>query len=335
MAGFRQIAPGRVASRRRDADRRFRPRAFTLVELLVVIAIIGILIALLLPAVQAAREAARRSQCSNHLKQISLAFHTHDSMRKILPDGGERYWVDRTKVNGGPATAPKQGWGWGYQILPYLEQPAVWETTSDRAVWDKPINVYFCPTRRAPMVIRIPGNGQRRAMMDYSANAGTDDGPQNVGDVGNSGWGMLGNGRDAPVVRRPNDTMDRSGSISLGTDISDGTSNTLLVAEKCLNIGLLGKDQTDDDSGYVDGWDWDCMRWGYFQPSPDWNDDTPAFQHSGRVSLHSCFGGSHPSGFTAGMCDGSVRLISFSVSLDVFKRTSSRNDGVAYNADQL
>lgn len=302
---------------------------FTLVELLVVIAIIGILVALLLPAVQAAREASRRAECANHLKQIGLAFHLHDGQQRILPDGGEVYWCGRTMLGGLPATAPQQTWGWPYQILPFIEQAALWAERDDATVIRTPVPTYFCPTRRAAMVIN------NRALMDYAGNAGTDDGPYGVGDQGNTGWGILGNGRDAPVVRRPNGTTNRSGSVSLGRGILDGTSNTLLAGEKCLNIGLLGRDQTDDDSGYIDGWDWDHVRWGYFPPAPDWRDTNPAVAHSGYAPLHASFGSSHPAGFNAVFCDGAVRMVSYTVALDVFKRACNCKDGEAFNPNQL
>src|SRR5436309_888009 len=98
-----------------------RRTAFTLVELLVVIAIIGILIALLLPAVQAAREAGRRMQCKNNLRQLALACHNHHDTYQFLPSGGRGWWYHVQYKDGAPLVAPKQNVGWGFQILPFLE----------------------------------------------------------------------------------------------------------------------------------------------------------------------------------------------------------------------
>jgi len=296
--------------------------AFTLIELLVVITIIAILASMLLPAVQHAREAARGAQCRNHLKQMATAISLHCTTHEIFPDGGEAYWAARTMVEGRPTIAPRQNWGWPYQILPYIEKRNVWQLDVDADVYKTPIPIYFCPSRRKPMVV------DGLAMMDYAANGGTDR-------TGDTGWGMLGNGLDAPIVRRPNGTLDRSGPVSPAL-IRDGATNTLLLGEKCLNVGLLGVNQTDDDSGFTDGWDWDNIRWGYFQPDRDFDDSTTGVAHSGYANLHGSFGSSHPGTFNAALCDGSVHTIRFNVDMNLFMKLCSRNDGtMGLNIDHL
>ena len=326
-----------VAAKKRPIYRPASPRhAFTLVELLVVIAIIGILVALLLPAIQAAREAARRSQCLNHLKQISLAFSLHENTYKVYPDSGEAQWTRRYIVPKSnppkPAIAPKQWWSWAYQILPFIEEADLWALSPDSAVYGTPVSIYFCPTRRPPQAFETQGG--IRAMIDYAGNAGADDSAKH----GNVGAGMMGNGFDAPVVRRPepldknpDGTSRRSVPVSPTRHVTDGTSKTVLVGEKCLSSTFIGQGQASDDAGFVDGWDWDNMRWGYIPPSPDWSGDPGA----AFSVLHSSFGSSHPGLFNAALCDGSVTAISYDVDLQVFKRACSRNDGEVYESEDL
>jgi prepilin-type N-terminal cleavage/methylation domain-containing protein/prepilin-type processing-associated H-X9-DG protein len=176
-------------------------RAFTLVELLVVIAIIGILVALLLPAIQAAREAGRRAQCKNHLRQIALACLNYESTHKHFPTGGWSWmWMGDPDAGHGP----RQPGGWIYQSTPYLEEQAVAQLggglpTAQKAEELKKqmaaaISVYICPSRRVAVALparnplgkyvevdtggaeKIPFNvaiPDAMAKTDYAANAGT------------------------------------------------------------------------------------------------------------------------------------------------------------------
>ena len=154
--------------------RRSRSDAFTLVELLVVIAIIGILVALLLPAVQQAREAGRRTQCLNNLKQVGLAVILHEDAKKNYPNGRE--------------SSLQESVSWAFRILPYIEEQAMFDAHDFSKRVDDPANSlsmrtpvssYFCPSRRAPTNERnFDNNGEPSQAMaaaaggDFAANAG-------------------------------------------------------------------------------------------------------------------------------------------------------------------
>jgi len=285
-----------------------RHEGFTLVELLVVIAIIGVLVALLLPAVQAAREAARRTECTNKLKQIGLAVHNHHDTFRVLPHGGW-HWSNPPDYtsSGSPEIAPKQGAGWAFQILPYIEQTAIWDGSGQATIADKQIQAmgakipgYFCPSRRRPQAFTIaawygPPGTYAHGQIDYAGSCLTNQGA---------------------IVRVNSANLeDRSFAISLA-GIVDGTSNTLLVGEKRLNFTLLGDFQSDDNEGYSGGWDHDVMRYSDRAPLPD-----------GRTGDgNQRFGGAHPGVFTVVLADGSVRNLPYTIDLAVFTRIGNRMD---------
>jgi prepilin-type N-terminal cleavage/methylation domain-containing protein len=292
-------------------------KGFTLIELLVVMAIIAVLIGLLVPAVQKVREAGNRTTCSNNLKQIGEAFLLHAHTYKYFPTGGSGYRVDRTMIGTRPADYQTQHWGWGYQILPYIEGGNLYSNPSDQTVASTPVSLYFCPSRRAP--VALSGGpwatfSYPRAMTDYAGNAGTTN-------QGGDGGGSYGNGSDGLVIQ-----LTATPDFVRLTDIPDGASNTLLVGEKHMNRAFVTTEpQADDNDGYVAGFQDDVVRWGAFPPAPDIRSDlyTTTTDHPNIWQ----FGSSHPAGFQGVFADGSVHLIPFSVDPTTFSYLCSRNDG--------
>lgn len=145
---------------------------FTLVELLVVIAIIGALVALLLPAVQAAREASRRVQCANQVKQMMLSMLNHEGVHKAFPSGGITPWpsLNDYQEGGRPYTVGKQGLGWAFQILPYIEASAAFNLGDQELLESTTIPVFHCPSKRPPTRWSgISSAGVSPYLMDYAA----------------------------------------------------------------------------------------------------------------------------------------------------------------------
>jgi prepilin-type N-terminal cleavage/methylation domain-containing protein/prepilin-type processing-associated H-X9-DG protein len=283
-----------------------RRRGFTLIELLVVIAIIGVLTGLLVPAVQKVREAANRAQCQNNLKQLGLAFHSHHGALGYFPTGGWFWSSTPTYVNGLPAVGARQEAGWGFQILPYIEGENVWKggqaTTDDdrvRVAMGTPNPLFFCPARRGPQIVTFafPGffNGNT---IDIA-----------LGDYGASNWELTGVVQQYIPMRIVN--------------VRDGTSNTLLLSERRLNIAFLGTPQYDDDVGYASGWDNDTMRQTDLAPAPDYS------ASSGDGGMR--FGSSHPGRFNAIFADGSVHTITYGIDPTIFRHLGNMTDGHTFD----
>ena len=206
-----------------------RRRGFTLIELLVVIAIIAVLIALLLPAVQAAREAARRAQCVNNLKQMGLALHNYHDAVGAFPMSYVAYQPFR---DGASDTAP--GWAWSTMILPQLEQSPLYnaaniilpvEATANTTMARSSLNAYLCPSDPIPGGPFSVSNAGGTALAtvsptSYAACVGNDAADSTTG-LNNDG---IGNG-----------VMFRNSRIRIA-DITDGTSQTILVGERAWSI---------------------------------------------------------------------------------------------------
>lgn len=202
---------------------------FTLVEVLVVIAIIGVLVAFLLPAIQAAREAARRTQCQNNLKQIGVAIQTHHDTRKSFPMGRNR--IDQFAVS------------WAFFLLPYMEETAIynsWDSKvevfklANKEAMRTPIETYACPSRRRAAADRNFDNNSSpppadalgvATLADYSANAGTDLFTGVIGHDEAGSFGAFTRVEAGPIF---------SGSHINARQVEDGLSNTFAVGERHL-----------------------------------------------------------------------------------------------------
>lgn len=312
-----------------DRAARTQPRGFTLVELLVVIAVIGILVALLLPAVQAARETARRTQCSNHLKQLTLAVHTYHDTYQSFPFGN---------LSGSISTHAR--------LLPYLEQRPLFDSINFNVGYNHPNNsaalmtsvpTFVCPTD----VDSLPASlGARN---NYSGNAGT----------------SILFGTPSLTPGNPNYGMPPQNGVFLRdralrfADILDGTSNTTMFSERLKGDGSNGvsspRTDTYQPGTYPSTADQaladcravntaDLSKQGYSNVGAPWIQayhSSTLYWHVAPPNTCSCMfppgrimttaSSYHPNGVLVSLCDGSVRFVADTVDLSIWRHVGTRD----------
>jgi prepilin-type N-terminal cleavage/methylation domain-containing protein/prepilin-type processing-associated H-X9-DG protein len=318
-----------------------RGKAFTIVELLVVLAIIGILIALALPAVQAARESARRIQCTNNLKQLGLGVLRHVDVHQYYPSGGWGWhWVgdpDRGYTR-------RQTGGWFYNILPYIEenklhmlpgdgdQYTITDTQKARAnaMIKTPITIANCPSRREPKTFSKPFSGLFAAFNasdnapddnvaargDYAANSGAQafdeffPGPASLAEGDNPAYPWHDSRACSGISFERSEVRPEQ--------LRDGTTHTIMLGEKYLNPVhySTGMEISDNESMYT-GFNNDNYRSAY----------TPPLRDRAGLSDEFSFGSRHACVCNFAFCDGSVSSINYSIDQSVFSNLANRSDG--------
>ncbi len=314
---------------------RERANGFTLVEILVVIAIIGVLIAILLPAVQQAREAARRVTCVNQLKQIGLAIHSFHTSKRYLPPSR----LDKT---GGVA--------WTVLIMPFIEEqpladawdPMRWyydqgdSVEAGDALRARAISIFFCPTRRGPTSepavslfgdkpdISFPGSRRHYAgaLGDYACCVGTNVSGDYFGNGGNGAMVLAKWSYETPRIS-PYRLVSWRSQTRFGR-IKDGLTHTIFVGEKHVLPGSFGTNtpasvtaQTGDGSIYNGDHPWVISRSaGIAQPLA-----------GAQAPFRSQFGSWHTSVCQFAMGDGSVQSLPLDIDNKILGRLAQRDDG--------
>jgi hypothetical protein len=294
------------------------------------------LMGLLLPAVQQARESARQMQCGNNLKQLGLACLNHESTVHFLPSAG---WMGGWAGDGDRGFGWTQPGGWLFSILPYLEQNALYQYSADGVIGtpDKakimesnqtPLKFYYCPSRRAAKVYpagnpptKNANSTDKLAKSDYACNFGNTEkvnclsNPGSYENADKATYNKWADQKDDTNVPYDGVILGCS-EIELG-EIRDGTTCTYLCGEKFRRPEVYELSCCCDDSGQFSGADPDTGRGTRQAPSQDRE----------GANLRQRFGCPHPGAVGMTMCDGSFHRISYSIDLSIHQCLGSRNDG--------
>jgi prepilin-type N-terminal cleavage/methylation domain-containing protein/prepilin-type processing-associated H-X9-DG protein len=312
---------------------------FTLVELLVVIAIIGILIALLLPAVQAAREAARRAQCVNNLKQLSLAMLNYESAVKSFPPGA----LNLSFPCGSPRTT------WAIHLYPYMEQKAAFDRFNFKlpvgaggAIWGNPANATGtdAPTAAVVSGMLCPSDGRGGSVHHHMHGCGDFARGNYAGFFGNIDYGSA----QPPGAALHKPAAFRFNAVVRIGDVRDGTSNTMAFGEILTGINA------DNDYRGVHWYDHAGTSQVYtkFSPntlSPDvilsmWCTTTThrpemnlpcAAGASGQATDTAACRSRHPGGVQVAFCDGSARFVAETLDINIWQALGSADSGEVIN----
>jgi prepilin-type N-terminal cleavage/methylation domain-containing protein len=349
-------------------------RGFTLVELLVVIAIIGVLVALLLPAIQAARESARRSQCINNLRQLGIACNLFESAKKAYPSAGgavQQFTESRPEYS----EKVKSRWGyenasWMFQVLPYIEQQNIYnlrrgggtEATAGFMVTglvEMPVSTFQCPSRSDRFCVYL---GRAFALGDYAGVMASHNSPNwpgfawqtsvpPAGPVGATEdiltWtGIIAKG--GHVIPGASPQIWKFGPVSTKS-VEDGTSNTILLAEKSVQFnywtGVNPPHMHWELYGYYVGADWPHMRqFGALFPGEAntrgevpvrGDNDLRPNQQPNVPFEEQGFGSAHPGIICAVFGDASTRAISTDADLKMLDSMGKRADQVIVSQESL
>jgi len=310
---------------------RYRYRGFTLIELLVVIAIIGVLVGLLLPAVQQAREAARRMTCVNNLKQTGLAMHSYYDSNRQLPSG---YISPGTSAADPSASETAKGYAWGFVLLPYMEQSSLFDsidqtreavgTSNEAKAAEANLGGYRCPTDTAPMSFSV-NNG-----------SGTVDLPTS-NYVAVLGWNNV-----TTEAGQGNGVFFRNSDIQF-RDIRDGLSTTICVGERKHIHDFF------DQGPYAANSTWYAAVPGVLRdagmtmmPMMKEGPGSLVLGHVGQSGMMSGktpnhtnhivhFSSSHFGGVAFLLCDGSTHIIRDNIDYQLFKAIGTRAGGEVTN----